>query len=94
MENRSAKRQALVIRLKDHPYFEEAHMICKDSPREQGENDMVKEATRIIAAYAPKGTEKQGRSSKTHAPLFYFICGMATALLLFVLSALLLLLVR
>jgi hypothetical protein len=80
MENKTAKREALVVCLKDHPYFEEAHLFLKDGNIPVEESDMVKEATRIIAAYrAEKGAKKQ--RAHRHSPLFYFVCGMASALL-------------
>jgi hypothetical protein len=69
MENKTAKREALVVCLKDHPYFEEAHLFLKDGSIPVEESDMVKEATRIIAAYsAEKGAKKQ--RAHRHSPSF------------------------
>lgn len=76
MENRSAKRQTLVVRLKDNPYFEEAHMILKDDTQKSSELEMVKEATRIIAAYQPPLKKEKRGAQRHHSSLFYFVFGM------------------
>ena len=87
MENKTAKRQALVIRLTDHHYFEEAHLFLKKGCESTEETDMVKEATRIISSCNPAhGREK--RKGGNHSPLFYFVCGMITTLFCTLLSSL------
>ncbi|MBQ8216158.1 MAG: hypothetical protein IJX59_05320 [Clostridia bacterium] len=77
MKNSTRQRSALILKVSDSPFFEEAHLILKENASLTQEGDMVKEAMRIIASCRPSAEKK--KSKRPRSPLFYFLCGLFCA---------------
>ncbi len=91
MKSNSRQRNALIFKVTDSPFFEEAHLIFKEDTAAEQESEMVKEAVRIISSCRPP-LQKKKESRKS--ALFYFICGIACALITLFAGGLFLLLLR
>lgn len=68
---KGCQKKIIHIKSTNNPYFEEAYFIIKnDSLSETGENDMLKEATRIAEATLSQKKSQDVSSIKKYA---YFI---------------------
>ena len=75
--------QALILPLKDSPYFSEAQFIIKRNAALPEESEAVREAERIVESYERRRGRARGRAGSVRSPLFYFLCGIGVSLVCF-----------
>ena len=72
---KGSKKQVMVIKGRGEGIFDEAHFILGDNSA--CEEDMVKEANRIIAEYRDYRLP-QANKSKQKGATFWYICGLSS----------------
>lgn len=84
---RGSKKTVLVFKGQDRSVFDEAHFIVRENIS-AGEDDIIKEANRIIAEYGDYKVRSERRHKKEKGSLFWYITGLICGIAFFSLSTL------
>ncbi len=86
---RGSKKTVLVFKGRDSKIFDEAHFIVKDNTGAR-EEDIIKEANRIISEYGNCNGVNSARTKKERGNLYWYVWGLVSGIFMFSLSSLLL----
>lgn len=86
---RGSKKTVLVFKGKDRSIFDEAHFIVRENISAP-EDDIIKEANRIIAEYGNYKVNTRKKGKKEKGNIFWYITGLICGLATFSLSAVIL----
>ena len=81
------RKETIVVKTPESSCFEEAHFILRQGGPAGLESEMLKEATRILAAYEMRG-QPEKKEKRRRSSLFYFIAGLLCGLACVIISGL------
>jgi len=87
---RGSKKTVLVFKGQDRSIFDEAHFIVRENISAP-DDDIIKEANRIIAEYGDYKLKGQKSKKKEKSSIFWYISGIISGIILITLSAVILL---
>ena len=84
---RGSKKTVLVFKGKDSRIFDEAHFIVREGLSSVQDEDITREANRIISEYGSYAQNRKSANKKEKSSMFWYIWGLISGFFGFIISA-------